>query len=232
MCKSRTFFGSALALACMPAFATLAAAQQPTAQGSPKAPEGWVMVGEDVLVVFADEPEHYMKAAHKSFLKKDVKATAAELRKAAAFVKLEAARAADDSKTDLVASATELDKLADDVEKGAVTSVEKLDSTFARAAHALANHHHKKAEESWAKKQVKPTGHSLRAAAEYVEHGSKWTGKEVEAGSAEVLKGVREVSSKLIAGSGWVGEEVGKAIKKCGDETEKLGKWIEPAKKP
>jgi hypothetical protein len=47
-----------------------------------------------------------------------------------------------------------------------------------------------------------------------------------------VLKGAREVSGKLIEGSGWVGEEVGKAIKKCGDETEKLGKWIEPAKKP
>jgi hypothetical protein len=152
MCKSRTFFGSVLALACMPALSTLVAAQQPTVKEPPKVPGGGVLVDEDVLTVLADEPERYMQAAHESFLKKDVKATAAELRKAAAFVKLEAARAADDSKTGLVASATELEKLASDVEKGAVTSVEKLDSTFARAAHALANHHHKKAEEFWAKK--------------------------------------------------------------------------------
>jgi hypothetical protein len=232
MCRSRTFLGSVLALACMSAIAMLAAAQQPTAKQPPKAPEGWVVVEEDVLNVFTDEPEHYMKAAHDSFLKKDKKATAVELRKAAAFVKLEAARAAGDAKTGLTASATELEKLADDVDKGTVASVEKLDSAFARAAHALANHHRKKAEESWTRKEVRQAGYSLKAAAEYVEHGTKWAGKEVETGGAEVLKGAREISGKLIEGSGWEGEEVGKAIKACGQETEKLGKQIEPTRKP
>jgi hypothetical protein len=138
MCTSRTFLGSALAISCTLALATLAAAQQPTAKEPPKAPEGWVVVEEDVFTVFADEPEHRMKAA--------------------AFVKLEAARAAGEAKRSLVASATELEKLAGDVEKGAVTSVEKLDSTFAHTAHALATHHHKKAEESWARRNLSRPG--------------------------------------------------------------------------
>ncbi|HUU96668.1 MAG TPA: hypothetical protein VM487_13085 [Phycisphaerae bacterium] len=232
MCTSRTFPGLVLALSCTLGHATLAAAQQPTAKEPPKAPEGWVLVEENVLIVFADEPEHKMKAAHESFLKKDMEATAADLRKAAAFVKLEAARAAGDAKKGLVASATELEKLAGDVEKGTVSSSKTLEAAFARAHQALAKHHHAKATESWAAKAEHATGHELKAAAASVESAFKWGGKEMETGTEAVIKDSRYAAEKLIEGGGWVGEEVGKAIEKCGDETEKLGKWIEPAKKP
>jgi len=63
-----------------------------------KAPEDNVIVIEDILIVFADEPQHYYMRAFEHFLKHDWEAAAVEIRKGAAFLKLEAARAADDAK--------------------------------------------------------------------------------------------------------------------------------------
>ena len=75
---------------------------------SPKAPPGWVLVEEDVLVVFADEPEHHLRLAHEHFLEKEHKEAASEIRKAAAFMRLEAGHATAEGKKGLLASAAEL----------------------------------------------------------------------------------------------------------------------------
>jgi len=191
-----------------------------------KAPEGYVLVEEDVLLHFVELPGEHFHKARENFLKKDTKAAAEEIRKGAAFLRLQAARATTEGKKGLVASVAELEKLANDVEKGTVTSAKTLDRTFARAHHALAKHHHLKAIEYKAKNDVRRTGHELKAAMVHLEHGFAWSGHELEAVSVKAIKDVGLLAGKLVEGTGWVAEEVGKAIEKIGQEIDKLGKLL------
>jgi hypothetical protein len=181
-----------------------------------------------------DEPEIHFQKAHEFFIKKDFKAAASEIRKGAAFLKLEAGRSTTDGKKALMASGDELGKLADDVEKGTVASEKQLKDAFARADHALANHHYLKASEYWAKKDEKKAGHALKAATQALEHAAEWSGHKLETAAVDVIKGVREGAGKLIEGTGWTLEEariLEKGIKDLGNEILKLGKDIEPKKK-
>jgi hypothetical protein len=173
---------------------------------------------------------HFQKA-HEFFLKKDLKAAASEIRKGVEVLKKEEANATEEGKKALTASIQELGKLAKDVEKGAVKSEKELGDAFARANNALAKHHYLKASETWAKKETKNAGNALKNAAQHLEQAAKWSGRKLEAGSSEVVKGAREVSDKLIKGTKWVAEEVSKGIKDIGNEISKIGEKIKPAKK-
>jgi len=225
-----TIFG--LMIAFMSAiFTTGVWAEAEKEKSSTEAPEGYVLVEEDVFVTFVNQPQHHFKRSVEDFVKKDMKASAAEIRKGAAFLKLEASRASADGKRGLMASVHELDKLACDVEKGSVNDVKKLDQAFARACHGLAKHHYLKASEAWVKKEIQKAGHDLEAAAIHLEHGLSWAGHEMEAGIVGLISKARLVGGKLIEGAGWVADDVGKAIKAIGEEIEKLGKMVEPAKK-
>jgi len=87
----------------------------------------------------AVKPGDDFQKAHASFMKKDFKASAAEIRNGAEYLRKEAESAGSEGKKMLVASVRELDKLADSVEKGAVKSDGKLKGAFSRAEHAVAN---------------------------------------------------------------------------------------------
>jgi hypothetical protein len=198
---------------------------------APQKPLGdWTPYEEDIWIVLVDEPEFHFQKAHEFFLKKDFKAAASEIRKGAAFLKLEAGRSTAEGKKALAASADELGKLADDVQKGTVASEKQLKDAFARADHALANHHYLKASEYWAKKDEKKAGHALKAAAQHLEQAAAWSGHKLEAGALDVIDGVRAGAGKLTEGTGWAADEVGKGIDDLGKEISKLGKAIEPKK--
>jgi hypothetical protein len=173
---------------------------------------------------------HFQKA-HEFFLKKDMKSAASEIRKGAEVLKKEVGNATEEGKKVLTASIQELEKLANDVEKGTIKSEKKLKDAFARADHALAQHHYLKASESWAKKETKSTGNSLKNATQYLEQAAKWSGHKLEAGTSEVVKGARSAADKLVKGTKWVAEEVSKGIKDIGNEISKLGEKIKPEKK-
>jgi hypothetical protein len=203
-----------------------ARAAEPSDPDDIKVPKGYVVVEEDVLLQFVDSPGEHFHKARQSFLKKDFKAAAEDIRKGAAFLRLQAARATTEGKKGLMASVAELEKLANDVEKGTVTSAKTLDRAFASAHHKLAQHHYLKALDYKAKKDTKRLGHSLKAAAVHLEHGFAWAGHELEAVSVRAIKDVGLLAGKLVEGTGWVAEEVGKAVEKIGQEIEKLGKLL------
>ncbi len=175
--------------------------------------------------------ETHFQKAHEFFLKKEMKGAASEIRKGAEVLKKEVGNATEEGKKVLTASIQELEKLANDVEKGTVKSKKKLEDAFARADHALAQHHYLKASESWAKKETKDTGNALKNAAQHLEQAAKWSGRKLEAGASEVVKGAREAADKLIKGTKWVAEEVSKGIKDIGNEISKIAEKIKPAKK-
>jgi hypothetical protein len=198
----------------------------------PKAPDGYILVEEEVWRVVDDEPEEHFHRAHDSFLKRDLKAAAAHIRKSEAFLKLEAGRATEEGRKLMEASGHEFAKLAEEVEHGTITSVKRLDEAFARADQALAHHHHVKAKESWANQAgqaAHKVGHDLQAAAIHFDQGLVWAGHKAEAGAAKAIKDTRLLAGKLIEGTGWVPAEVGKGIEDVGEEIEKFGKKVEPA---
>jgi hypothetical protein len=212
-------------------FATGARAGTDKAQTPPKAPEGYIVVEEDIAIVLSDEHEHYFKKAHQAFLKKNTKTAAADIRKAVAFLKLDAAVAAGEGKKAISDSVNELEKLADDTEKGKVASAKVLEQAFSRADYALAKAYHVKASESWTKKATKEVGHFLKIAADNLEHGLAWAGYKGEAGGKAAIRDARLVAVKLIEGTAWVSEEVGKGIELIGKEVEKFGNKVEPSKR-
>src|SRR5271157_2125913 len=87
--------------------------------------------------------------ARESFLKKDYRGAAAEIRLASTFLDNESTKAAGEAKQDLTSSCQELAVLADRVEEKAVRSEGELDDSFARAEYALARQYHAMASESW-----------------------------------------------------------------------------------
>jgi hypothetical protein len=176
------------------------------------------------------KPRDEFQKAHESFMKKDFKASAAEIRNGASYLRREVETAAGNGKKMLSASVKELDKLADSVEKGAVKSDKELRGAFSRAERAVANNDYVKATDSWARKETKETGHALNSAAEHMEQAADWSGQKLKAGASKAVKEGREISGKLVEGTGYVREEVGKALKRMGDAISGFGKKILPGK--
>jgi hypothetical protein len=199
-------------------------AEAPKPAESPMAPE-------PVQAPEAKGPDEHFQKAHELFLKKDMKAAASEIQKAAELMRQEAEKATEEGKKGLMASVNELEKLAKDIETGAVIPEKKMKDVFAKAEHALANYNYMKASEQWTKKEAKETGNALKNATLHLENAAKWSGQTLETGVADVIEGVRIIAGKLKEEAKLGAEEVDKAIKDLGAEILKLGKKIEPKKK-
>lgn len=91
-----------LAIALMIAIVTTgASAQTSQSKTSSEPAKDKVPIDEKALDSFVGEAEHYFHQARESFFKKDMKTAADEIRKGAAFVKLEAGRATEAGKNPL-----------------------------------------------------------------------------------------------------------------------------------
>jgi hypothetical protein len=176
----------------------------------------------------ASSIEQTFQKAKKDYLEKNMQSASEQLQKSASFMKAEAAHASEKGKAALSASAKELEKLADDVKKGTVTSVKRMEETFARAYGALAADSHIKSTESWARKEQTKAGEALDSANKYLERGFSWAGEKVENNTKKALTKSKELSLKLKKKGGMVAEDVGKGLKNAGNEIETFGKKISP----
>ena len=172
--------------------------------------------------------EQTFQKAKQDYLEKNMKSASEQIQKSASFMKAEAANASDKGKAALNASAKELEKLADDVKKGTVTSVKRMEEIFARAYVALAADSHIKSTESWAKKEKAKAGEALDSANQYLEYSFSWAGQKIETGTNNAMKKSRELSLKLKKKGSVVAEDVGKGLRDAGNEIEKFGKKIAP----
>jgi serine protease Do len=95
--------------------------------------------GERATVQVVTGVDQHFKKALENFLEKNEKTAASEIRKGAALLRRESERATEKGKQLLETSALELEKLADDTEKGLVQSAKELEEAFDRAYRALSN---------------------------------------------------------------------------------------------
>jgi hypothetical protein len=170
--------------------------------------------------------EQTFQKAKQNYLEKNMDSAAQQIQKSALYMKAETAKASDKGKEALYKSAKELEKLADDVKKGTVTSVKRMDETFARAYVALAADSHIKSTELWAKKESAKAGDALDSANKYLKRSFAWAGQKIETKTKEAMKKSEELSLKLKEKSTVVAEDVGKRLKDAGNEIEKFGKRI------
>lgn len=203
------------------------AADPKTPAPAPQAPPGQFLVHEELWTDLSDEPGRHMDRAREAFLIVDAGDAAAEMRKAATYLKISAGQAADGSKRALLRSAHELESLAHRVEAGTVKSVAELDAAFARALHALSHHHCLLAERSWAAEETRAAGKQMRAAVENLERAAARTGKALQTATREIGKDMRLISGKLIEGTGFAFDEVGKSFAALGRQVDDVGKRIE-----
>jgi hypothetical protein len=192
---------------------------------------GKIGISEDILVGFVDEPDHHFGLAREYFMKKDYKKSAAEIRKAAGFVKLELARATGDDQRVLSDAVIQLAKLAEEIEGGTVSSVDKLNAEFAHTEQALAYHHELKAQEYWKAENQKKAGQDLRAASKHLENSMKYTGEKVEADTDNAIKDADDIGQKLVAGTRLAAEKVGAAIEALGKKIQDASKKMGQSKK-
>lgn len=178
----------------------------------------------------ADEPQRHFGAAVEAFAKKDYKAAATEVRKAAAYVRLESARAVGQAKTGLEAAGAGLEKTAQALDKGAIKAEKDMemdmDRAFANSNHALALAHRAKAAESWAHKAYDQAGYELKAAAQGLESAAAWTGAEAKSAATTGVSDARSVGDKLASGGVWAKDEVAKGFESLGGALNKLGQSI------
>lgn len=196
-----------------------------------KANDSDLLYFEDYIAALEDEPEARFHKAREAFFKNDLNTAAREIRKAVAFFRIELVWATQEGKRGLLASAIELERLADDIELGNITSVKELDYAFSRAHYALAKHYQLKASESHIKKAYKKLGIELKAATKHLNHAVLWSGNKIESGLKETTKGVQLLEEKLKAGAELMKDEIVKTIELIGQEIEKLNKKEEPDKK-
>jgi hypothetical protein len=169
--------------------------------------------------------------ARESFLKKDLNASAAAIRRGAAYLASLESQAVENREQAYLGSMEGLERLANRVEKGTVKSVKELDRQFASTFHALAQYHYQRAKESWAMKETAKTGQELKAAGAHLESAVKQAGGKAESSAGPVIQDTRLLADKLLQGVGWVNAEVEKGIKALGVEIDKLGEKVKALKK-
>lgn len=192
----------------------------------PLAPKGYVLVEEDVWLRLADEPGRHMQLARDLFVKRDLKRSAQEIRKAEFYLRGSASHSHADARVALLNCAHDFDHLARRVETGHVRSLAELDASFARAQHSLANYHYLKATDSWAERQAVRTGLYLHAATDHLEDAAQFTGDAATAGVREVVRDTRAVAGKLVDGTHVVVEDVSHGFERFGNHVERTGRDV------
>jgi hypothetical protein len=198
---------------------------------TPSVTPGKVLVEEEILVGFVDEPNHHFGLARKAFLAKDYATASAELLKCAGFVKVETMRASGEDRRMLENAVIRLAELAEAIKGGTIDSVEKLDSAYAHAELALAFHHEVKAQEFWKAKNHKSAGQDLKAASRHLENSMKYAGEKTETDAKAIIKDANDLGQKLVEGTAIAADKAGKAMQDLGAKIEEWGKKTKAPKK-
>ena len=167
----------------------------------------WVATGEAQTQAPASPQEQFQKA-RENFLKGNFGDAAAEIRQAASFLMSESVKAAGEAKQDLIQSGQNLDKLADGIEKKAISSEKDLDESFTRAEYALARYYQSKASEAWEKDEVSEAGLYLKAAGMQLEDAFTWAGGRIDEKSKEAIQKAKDVGERMERGVAVAGSDV------------------------
>jgi hypothetical protein len=182
---------------------TLDGAKQP-GQGECERPE-WV----------EEEPEemlYHFHLAETSYRENDVRTSANEIRRAADSMSRRLAFCGEQLRALLRASVLEMKQLADDVEKGQVSSVERIQEVFARAEVALARHHLERANRALEQGNYSQTGQALSSSIKSLQSAVVRAGYKDDGTITRAAERGRAVSEKLLEDPVIEPADVGEAL--------------------
>jgi len=185
--------------------------------------EGWVFIDEGLSNALVDEPAHHFHGAREALLKRDPATAALELRKAAAYTKIESSRAVGVARPALEKAVAEAERLASALAAGKTVTPDQLNAAVARAHQALAEHHYLKASQFRTRGETGKVWHDLQAATVHLENALAWAGEKVPASEESAAEQARKLGERAKHGASWTEDEVGRAIEALGLEIEKLG---------
>ena len=171
---------------------------------------------DQVSATLVDRVSAEFHKAREDFLKNDLPAAATAIDRSIAYIKLESERATDAGKQALSQSTTELTALAAELRKGAVTSAERLNNTFADAHRALAEHHYLKAAKDWAETKSAQAGQEMKAASTHIQSAWAWANQHLDNATTAAVTEARDIGGKIVAGEKVAADKVGAALESLG----------------
>ncbi len=191
------------------------------------APDGYVLVEDDVWFVNLDEPGQLLHKARADYTNSHYMAAANDLREASVYLRIEGRRAGESEiKEALFSSADHLRALARDIERGEYVPSNRFGQAFARVHYNLARANQRTASDAWTKKNTERARQALNAATTNLKQGFVWSGHEMEASAVEFSRKVESLCAKMAKTAGWEGKEVEEAVKFVGVEINQLGKEL------
>ena len=187
------------------------------------------LVEEEIWIIFAHDPAGYLHDAWDNFISGDIQDAAYHIRRAKAWLKLEAYRAESEARDDLEASIRELERLITALGEGSHPASKVLKEAFAKAEYALAYHHHQKALGYGAKGDHEKATYALDAAATHLMYGSVWAGRELDQNDAVAAKEARSIARKVKRGERWSLDRLREALKGLGRGIKKHGTMFKQA---
>ena len=188
------------------------------------------LIEEEIWIIFAHDPAGYLHDAWENFIDGDIQDAAYYIRRAKAWVKLEAYRAKTEARKDLEASVKELEGLIKALEDGSPPANKVLKEAFAKSEYALANHHHQKALSYEEKGEHEKMTYALDAAATHFMYGSVWAGRELDQDDAVAVKEARAIARKVKRGERWSPDRLREALKGLGRGVKEFGARFKQAK--
>lgn len=125
----------------------------------------WVAADYATWYPVSAEPHRQFEAAMVAFTRQDPKATATEIRRGVAYLRLEKARSTGQAQHALGWSIEALMQLAQNVSSGSAQDEHAMERDFARADNALALSHQQQAAQFLRKRQSSAAGYALKAGA-------------------------------------------------------------------
>jgi hypothetical protein len=144
-----------------------------------------------------------MASAHESFVKGEMDKAAEHIHKAAVYVRAEGGKVAKDAQKPVKAAADNLDRLSQNVKRGAVKSGDQLKKTFAQVDHQLARAWHTTA--GVAQKAGRDSTSALQKAGAGLAGAAIWSGAQLKQGAQASVEGVQKVGQGVKLGANDVG---------------------------
>jgi hypothetical protein len=158
-----------------------------------KTPEDWLVVQDTTFIPVFDDVSRKMLEAQRSFLKKDNKSAADDVRQSAADLSGESSGASVEGQKRIQAASKDLDHLAAELDSNKVRSVKQLDAAFVKAHGADIDQRWVAADETVWYPYVNESGQHFKSAHDaFVSQDLKRSAEEIRKGESFVkLEDVR-----------------------------------------
>ena len=168
------------------------------------------------------EAQAELDDARAALAKGDRVAFARDLRYASAFFRTHVGEPTSAARRQLDETATQLDSLADLVQRGGTLAGATLDTAIARAQLADAEHHRSMAAVAWARHENQRAGAELTMAMDHLERAAQDAHIEITATTRQALNDARSAAAGLATAKGAVPREMDRWLGTIGQEIARL----------